>query len=1314
MSGTTTAYDFDFRHCQVPNQILAGPPWVALLGATISITCYLYVVAQCYLYKTAEFVGHPTSMAVYKYMMEAVFVIQFFVISFKNDPKYYYSDTYFYDRRIPCPVDECCASQIAVSWAFVTQFCLLSSELWFAAICRDLQLAYTNPFSSYQENKRFFAIAITVVSLCSSFGLIYIADPYQIGVSEQGFVWVQSQFRNFYNPVAIQAYFAWFYLLLVYSIYTIFRYGGGEDMNLAGTVSTRLPIMKKGRRFVLGYCSFWCLVVIVEFAYLFATDAIGTDKPQNYSMLGYCLAFRGPYALAIIIFSNWESMTWQKAFPFWYAASGEGTEKESLSGVAEKLALAPHLNKALRAEILFFTSEGIRVSALENLARRRLEKRNRQANGGHLRSGSNSSDTSETIISSDTYQYSSGKLENKISRVNGSNAALGVGSEAEHDGDEDMDIDAGDLAFLEDLEQEELEKDQTLTTSSHAGKDSRDKMRTSYTRESYIFSISDAPARRVDSTFKKTLFSMEEGGVEGSATSVHSERPSVAFSADRFSSRNAAMRSSVSAAGRSSMTDSAPNRGSTSMRASLDEAQLGRLSMLENRQEQALEEMVDSYIADHIPSEQDQVGGGDGGGKSSLSNLRASLDRRRSGSAPGNSKNCMVNSLAMETLSEGPSDEDRSESFSSEGLREDESGIEMKDRRSTARPSHAQRTTSTVSLGEGDESWRDSGASSATIAASHDASTRGGSKDPRDTIAKPAAPRHAEQDVTHMSSQQMLHDTEWRVRCSRAIYREFDEPIMNRNYTGTASGDQERSIDSGDTESVNTALSRIMAGAERAKTQILSLFQQSLYDFEFIDYCPRLFCLVRRLCGISETEYAAAFESVTGENFSEGRSGAFTFFSKNGEFFVKAQTLTEIQSLREMLPSYVRYLSKNRSSLLIKFLGAHQIKMYGKEMYFVIMCNVFPKDAVIHERYDLKGSWVRRHGNSGVFVTGHGEVMKKESPLYLDNDIHQSIELHPAAANAIFRQLKSDAQFLAAQGLMDYSLLVGVVKARMEVLDNVVPGEYSDELLKNLTRDNPFLLDSSGGLRPICVEGAATYYVGMIDLLQRWDIGKKVEYWFKTLVLGWDKEGVSAIDPQKYCSRFVNRVTKKLFVGIHGSGEGVTHDRMAGEHGRRSSAATSRVSHWNGLGPSASRGARSDAARESDLNFINSESAQGDAAERMSPIHDRQSSGIRLKTDLYPAKSPPTVAAHKGSSAGPAGVDISSSKNRGSVSVRLSVKGGAMGTAGCGVAGAGAGAGAEAWFAGSAGAASPLAGAVTPHSAPEFYLAESSENSERD
>ena len=96
-------------------------------------------------------------------------------------------------------------------------------------------------------------------------------------------------------------------------MYIIIRYSGGEDHNLAGTISTRLPIMAKARRFVFGYCLFWVFVIVIELSYLGYYGVYSdSEKYENFTAIGWCLAFRGPFALGIIFFSSWESLTWEQ------------------------------------------------------------------------------------------------------------------------------------------------------------------------------------------------------------------------------------------------------------------------------------------------------------------------------------------------------------------------------------------------------------------------------------------------------------------------------------------------------------------------------------------------------------------------------------------------------------------------------------------------------------------------------------------------------------------------------------------------------------------------------------------------------------------------------------------------------------------------------------------------------------------------------------------------------------------------------------------------------------------------------------------
>ena len=82
----------------------------------------------------------------------------------------------------------------------------------------------------------------------------------------------------------------------------------------------------------------------------------------------------------------------------------------------------------------------------------------------------------------------------------------------------------------------------------------------------------------------------------------------------------------------------------------------------------------------------------------------------------------------------------------------------------------------------------------------------------------------------------------------------------------------------------------------------------------------------------------------------------------------------------------------------------------------------------MHRRYDLKGSTV---GRSAAASGGGGPA--EEGAVLKDNDLARPLRLARASAlEAIGAQVDADVSFLAAHGLMDYSLLVGVCHPRLE------------------------------------------------------------------------------------------------------------------------------------------------------------------------------------------------------------------------------------------------------------------------------------------
>jgi 1-phosphatidylinositol-4-phosphate 5-kinase len=235
--------------------------------------------------------------------------------------------------------------------------------------------------------------------------------------------------------------------------------------------------------------------------------------------------------------------------------------------------------------------------------------------------------------------------------------------------------------------------------------------------------------------------------------------------------------------------------------------------------------------------------------------------------------------------------------------------------------------------------------------------------------------------------------------------------------------------------------------SEKYKDRIES---QSFYEnpdthkkikIDFRDYCPQLFHKIRTLYGIDTQDYCQSLSEATKERFSEGASGAFLYFSKDNRYIVKTTISSECEFLRQFLPSYSRYLEANKDSLIAKFYGCHAIRMYGQWIYFVVMENIFVSAKRLHERYDLKGSWVNRHAVKEIKKFRGVNRFTLPDGCLKDSDISRRLEIPPAMGEALAKQLTNDVNFLCSQGIMDYSLLLGVHRRRFEILSGGA-GEY--------------------------------------------------------------------------------------------------------------------------------------------------------------------------------------------------------------------------------------------------------------------------------
>jgi 1-phosphatidylinositol-4-phosphate 5-kinase len=194
----------------------------------------------------------------------------------------------------------------------------------------------------------------------------------------------------------------------------------------------------------------------------------------------------------------------------------------------------------------------------------------------------------------------------------------------------------------------------------------------------------------------------------------------------------------------------------------------------------------------------------------------------------------------------------------------------------------------------------------------------------------------------------------------------------------------------------------------------------------------------------------------------------------------------------------------------------------------VVMENVLNTKMEIHERYDLKGSWVRRKVGA-AFEANRSKV------LGMDLDLHHKLMLQSDQVTQLRRLISYDATFLRECGIMDYSLLLGfhfLDKGSSNLDPEAAAGEAEQVPQPDLKR--PFWQQYDGGL--LSATGDGIYFMGIIDILQAYNGSKKRERCCKVYFLRKDPRGVSVQPVDVYCTRYL-RAMANLMVSVNDGDE---------------------------------------------------------------------------------------------------------------------------------------------------------------------------------
>lgn len=228
----------------------------------------------------------------------------------------------------------------------------------------------------------------------------------------------------------------------------------------------------------------------------------------------------------------------------------------------------------------------------------------------------------------------------------------------------------------------------------------------------------------------------------------------------------------------------------------------------------------------------------------------------------------------------------------------------------------------------------------------------------------------------------------------------------------------------------------------------------------------------------------------------------------------------EFGTLLKILPKYHSHVERHPHTLINRVVGAHELVLYGQRVRVMVVESCFTTSREIHERYDLKGSWV---GRGGKILLKRGEVLK-------DRDVQGRFHLARDDAQRIAQHLRDDVAFLAAANVIDYSLLVGVTKTKFTIEGAARwarGAACAASAAGSSSAEPPFHRQDAGGIAAGYVEGAEFYCMGVIDILQDFNVRKRAEYLLKRF-LCCRGQGVSVHPPAAYGSRFERNVVDAL------------------------------------------------------------------------------------------------------------------------------------------------------------------------------------------
>ncbi|CAN1275971.1 Phosphatidylinositol 4-phosphate 5-kinase 9 [Linum perenne] len=354
-------------------------------------------------------------------------------------------------------------------------------------------------------------------------------------------------------------------------------------------------------------------------------------------------------------------------------------------------------------------------------------------------------------------------------------------------------------------------------------------------------------------------------------------------------------------------------------------------------------------------------------------------------------------------------------------------------------------------------------------------------------------------------------------------------------------------------------------------------------DFKWKDYCPMVFRNLREMFKIDAADYMISIcgNDALRELSSPGKSGSIFFLSQDDRFMIKTLRKSEVKVLLDMLPDYHNHVRRYENTLITKFFGLHRIKpSSGQKFRFVVMGNMFCTELRIHRRFDLKGSSLGR-STEKIEIDEHTTLkdLDLDYSFYLEPSWRESLlkqieidskfleaqrimdyslllgvhfrapeHLRPynrslvneglgvlAEEDTIDDERYPEGLVLVPRGENDGSVVVGphvrgsrlrASSAGDEEVDLLLPGtaRLQIQLGVNMPARAEQMTEEEAGKQRFHGVYDVVLYLGIIDILQEYNMTKKIEHAYKSFQF--DSLSISAVDPTFYSKRFLEFIQK--------------------------------------------------------------------------------------------------------------------------------------------------------------------------------------------